>query len=356
MPFRRDSLAALTARINANYSSLFRPLDRTLRQSLLKVFATVDAGIYHQLLGDLEFLSRQIFPDTAEGEYLRQHWSMRVPPLHAASASGKAEATGAPGMAIPAGVVYAAASGERYHTERSYPLDADGKAIIGVRAQNPGSRANLAAGETLSITSSIPAGVDSEATVVEPGIAGGADAETDEEYLARVLARLRNPARYGRPGDFAAWARDASPEVSAAWEFPNFSALGTVLVQVISGNQRDGVGPVGGLDAVRERVRSLAPPVIFAVRSPAIVAVSPSASLPAAEDSLENRGLAEGRMLAWMQAEARPGARVTAGALRLAAIDGVEITDIDVRIGGAADGTVETSVLEYPWLGEVAWE
>jgi len=125
---------------------------------------------------------------------------------------------------------------------------------------------------------------------------------------------------------------------------------------VISGNQRDGVGPVGGLDAVRERVRSLAPPVIFAVRSPAIVAVSPSASLPAAEDSLENRGLAEGRMLAWMQAEARPGARVTAGALRLAAIDGVEITDIDVRIGGAADGTVETSVLEYPWLGEVAWE
>jgi len=84
--------------------------------------------------------------------------------------------------------------------------------------------------------------VDSEATVAEPGIAGGVDAESDEEYLARVLAHLRNPARYGRPGDFAAWARDASPEVSAAWEFPNFSALGTVLVQAIMG-----IGPASEL-------------------------------------------------------------------------------------------------------------
>ena len=51
MSFRRDSLAVLTDRIHANYSSLFRPLDRTLRHSLVRVFATVDAGIYHQLLG-----------------------------------------------------------------------------------------------------------------------------------------------------------------------------------------------------------------------------------------------------------------------------------------------------------------
>jgi len=39
---------ALQRRIDANYSSLFRPFDRTPRHSLLKVFAGVDAGIYHQ--------------------------------------------------------------------------------------------------------------------------------------------------------------------------------------------------------------------------------------------------------------------------------------------------------------------
>jgi len=356
MSFRRDSLAALTGRIYSSYMSLFRPLDRTPRHSLLRVFAEVDAGIHHQLLGDLDFLSRQIFPDTAEGEHLRAHWSAKVPPLRAAAASGEAEAAGLPGRRVPAGVLLASASGERYLVEAAARLGADGRAAVAVRAQNPGAAANLAPGEKLSVSSSIPAGVDSAMTVVEPGISGGADAETDEEYLARVLAHLRNPARYGKPGDFAAWAMDSSPEVSAAWEFPNFSVLGAVLVQVISGNQRGGVSAVGGLDAVRDHIRAVAPPIIFAVRSPAIIAVNPSAALPAAEDSLANRELAAGRMLAFMQVEARPGARITAGALRLAAIDGVAITDIDVRIGGASDGIAEASILEYPWLGEVAWE
>jgi len=354
--FKRDSLAALTERVRARYESLFRPLGGTPRRGLLDVFARVDAGIYHQLLGDLDFLSRQLFPDTAEGESLRQHWSARVPPLLAATASGEAYMTGIPGRSVPAGVLLAHASGERYHVEAAARMDADGGAIVAVRAQSPGSRSNLAPGEELSITSAVPAGVDSTATVRGGGISGGADAESDEEYLARVLAELRNPSRYGKPGDFAAWAMDSTPEVSAAWEFPNFGVLGTVLVQVINGNQRDGVNAVGGIDAVRDHIRDRAPPVMFAVRSPAVIAVNPAASLPPAEDSLANRSLAEDRMLAWMQVEARPGARITAGALRLAAIDGVAITDIDVRIGGAADGVLEAATLEYPWLGEVAWK
>jgi len=356
MSFRRDSLAALTGRIRARYDGLFRPLGGTPRHGLLDVFARVDAGIYHQLLGDLDFLARQLFPDTAEGESLRQHWSARVPPLHAATASGEAYMTGIPGRGIPAGVLFAHASGERYHVEAAARLDADGRAVVAVRAQNPGSRSNLAAGEELSMASAIPAGVDSTAVVRAGGVLGGADAETDEEYLARVLADLRNPWRYGKPGDFAAWAMDSTPEVSAAWEFRNFGALGTVLVQVINGSQREGVSAVGGLGAVRDYIRGRAPPVMFAVRSPAVIPVSPSASLPPMEDSLANRNLAEDRMLAWMQVEARPGARITAGALRLAAIDGVAITDIDVRIGGAADGILEAATLEYPWLGEVAWK
>jgi len=356
MSFRRDSLAVLTERVKAKYASLFRPLDGTPRHGLLDVFASVDAGIYHQLLGDLDFLARQIFPDTAEGVFLRRHWSARVPPLHAATASGEVYMTGIPGRGIPAGLLLAAASGERFFAEAAARLDADGRAVVAVRAQDPGSRANLAPGVELSVASAIPAGVDSTAVVRGGGISGGADAETDEEYLARVLAYLRNPSRYGKAGDFAAWAMDSTPEVSAAWEFRNFGVLGTVLVQVVNGNQRDGVGAVGGLDAVRDYIRDRAPPVMFAVRSPSVIRVDPSASLPPAEDSLSNRELAAGRMTAWMQAEARPGARITAGALRLAAIDGVTITDMDVRIGGAADGILEAATLEYPWIGEVAWK
>ncbi|MDR0387281.1 MAG: baseplate J/gp47 family protein [Treponema sp.] len=356
MSFRRDSLAVLLDRVYANYESLYRPLDKTPRHNLLKVFASVDAGIYHQLLGDLDFLSKQIFPDTAEGEYLREHWSSKVAPLYAITASGEATATGAANRPIPAGVVFAAASGERYFMENASRLDSNGEAIITVKAQNPGAQANLAPGEKLSIVSSIPSGLDSTAIVRGSGIIGGSDAETDEEYLARVLAALRNPSRYGKKGDFALWAMDSSAEVSAAWEFKNFGIFGAVLVQVINGTQISGVFPVDNLAEVRNYISDAAPPVLFEVRTPAIIPLNPSATLPAHEDSQANRELAESRMKAWMQLAAEPGAQVTAGALRLAVIDGVAITDITVRLGGSTVGIAATTILEYPYIGEVTWD
>ena len=359
MAFKRDSLAVLLDRIYANYTSLFRPLDKTPRQNLLKVFASVDAGIYHQLLGDLDFLAKQIFPDTAEGGYLREHWSNRVTPLYAITASGEITVTGTAGRPVPAGIVFAAASGERYYLNSACRLDGGGQAVAAVKAENPGQRGNLAAGEKLSVVSALPAGIDSQAVVSGRGIIGGTDAETDEEYLARALAALCNPARYGKTGDFALWAMDASAEVSAAWEFRNlgvFGVFGAVLVQVIKGNQMDGVYPVANLSEVRNYISGAAPPVLFEVRTPAIIHLNPSASLPLHEDSQANRELAENRMRAYMQIAAKPGAQITAGALRMAVIDGVTITSATIKLGGDVDGTVKTAFFEYPYIGEVAWE
>jgi len=355
--FKRDSLAVLLDRTYANYTGLFRPLDKTPRQNLLKVFASVDAGIYHQLLGDLDFLAKQIFPDTAEGEYLREHWSGKVTPLHAITAAGEVTMTGIANKPIPAGVVFeSAAAGERYYLNNAYRLDGGGQAIVTVKAENPGQQGNLAAGEKLFIISALPAGIDSHAVASGAGIIGGCDAETDEEYLARVLAALRNPSRYGKIGDFALWARDASAEVSAAWEFRNFGVFGVLLIQVIKGNQIDGVHQVDNLEEVRNYIKQAAPPVLFEVRTPNIILVNPSVSLPSQEDSQANRELAENRMKSWMQLAAKPGAQITAGALCLAIIDGVTITDAAVKIDGSAVGITATTILEYPYIGEIIWE
>jgi uncharacterized phage protein gp47/JayE len=94
--------------------------------------------------------------------------------------------------------VFAAASGERYFNESSYKTTADGEVTVHVKAQNTGTQTNLAPGRKLSIVSSIPSGIDSEAVVIGNGITGGADAESGEEYLARVLLWLRNPNRCGK--------------------------------------------------------------------------------------------------------------------------------------------------------------
>jgi uncharacterized phage protein gp47/JayE len=247
VPFNRDSLAVILDRVYANYISLFKPLDKTPRQSLLKVFSTVDAGIYHQLLGDLDFLSRQIFPDTAEGEILREHWSSRVTPLYATSAAGEIAVTGTPEKTVPAGVVFQAAGGEKYYTGKSYKIGGAGSVVVTVKAEGSGLITNLASGNELTIVSSIPQGIDSKVKTTDRGITGGADGETDEEYLGRVLTALRNPTRYGKKDDFAAWAMDASVEVRSAWEFKNFGVFGAVLIQVINGNQFDGVSAVDNI-------------------------------------------------------------------------------------------------------------
>jgi uncharacterized phage protein gp47/JayE len=356
MPFSREPLAVLLDRAYTNYISLFKPLDNTPRYNLLRVFAASDAGMYHQLLGDLGFLAEQIFPDTATGEYLRLHWSDRVPPLYATAAAGTIHIPGVPNAAVPAGLVYASASGQRYYTGSAYRIGEDGTVAALVKAEAPGAEANLPPDEELSLVSSIPAGLDSKAVTGEAGISGGAGAETDEAYLVRVLQYLRNSNRYGKPGDFADWALDSSPEVSKAWEFKNFGVFGALLIQVTGGSQIDGVTQVGNLAAVAEYISTAAPPVLFTVRTPELVPLNPVISLLPTEDTLSNRELVSGRLKAYLQATSLPGKTYTAGMLREAIIDGVTISGGTVELNGSASGAVPATILQLPVPGEETWE
>jgi uncharacterized phage protein gp47/JayE len=264
--------------------------------------------------------------------------------------------TGIPNKPVPSGLVFAAASGERYYTEKAYKVGTDGTVAVTLKSQNTGLNTNLAPGEELSIVSSIPAGIESKAVIIGEGIIGGADAESDEEYLARVLLWLRNPVRYGKPGHFAAWARDASPEVTNAWEYKNFGVFGALMIQVINGNQLNGVFPVDNIAEVTNYINEVAPPVIFTVRTPEIIKLNPVVSLPHLEDSQANREIAVNRMKAYLQLAAMPGVQVTAGALRSAIIDGVAITNAAVKLNGDIAGIIKTTILQYPSLGEVSWE
>jgi uncharacterized phage protein gp47/JayE len=355
MPFSRDSLQVLKERTYANYLSLYKPLDRTPRYNLVSVLANVDAGLFHLLQGDLVYLSKQLFPDTAEGEYLRKHWAGRVPPLYAAAAIGTVEISGNAGVSVPAGIVFKSTAGKRYFTEKAYKISGSGKVLVTVKAENAGIESNLASGSSLIIVSAIPSGVDSNAIVGENGILGGYDAESDEEDLSRVLIALRNSSRYGRQGDYAEWALDATPEVSAAWEFKNFGVFGALLIQVINGNQINGVFPVHNLEAVRDYISLVSPPVIFDVRTPSLILLNPEISLSPLEDTLENRELVEYRLKLYLQYAAKPGIQVTAGALRIAIIDGVKITDAEVALAGDITGIIHTTILEYPVLGAITW-
>ena len=355
MAFLRDSLQVLKQRTLANYLSLFKPLDRTPRHNLVSVIANVDAGLFHMLQGDLVFLSKQLFPDTAEGEYLRTHWSLFIPPLYAVAAIGKTEVHGIIKKPVPAGTVFKSNTGKRYFSEKVFYIGDDGKVLVDIRAEEAGQDSNLSAGSALSIVSAIYSGIDSDAIVNEAGISGGMDAESDEEYLARVLIHLRNPVRYGQKGDYAAWALDSTPEVSNAWEFKNFGVFGALLIQVINGNQQNGVQQVHNLNAVRDYISAVSPPVVFEVRTPVFISIDPEINLLPHEDSQENREMAEKRLKIYLQYTAKPGICITSGALRESIIDGINITNVIVKISGDITGNLQTTILQYPVLGKITW-
>jgi hypothetical protein len=144
--------------------------------------------------------------------------------------------------------------------------------------------------------------------------------------------------------------------VSAAWGYKNFSVFGAVLVQVINGSPLEWVHPVSNLDSIRAYIQDVAPPVLFTVRTPEIIDLNPAVSLLPSEDSNMNRATAISRMKAYLQVSARPGVQITAGALRIAIIDGITITNATVKLHGDSTGIITTTILQYPYLGEVSWE
>ena len=352
MAFERETLQSILDKTYSNYMSLLKPLDKTPRYNLMKVLAYTEGGDIHQLLGDLAFISEQIFPDTATGEYLRAHWSAQVPPLYASTATGKVIQTGVPQSSVPKGLIYTSETGKRYYTSRSYTIATTGAVEVWVTAEESGSDSNLSADSELTITSALSAGLDSKVKVSSSSISGGVNAETDEEYLARVMTALRNTTRYGKQGDYAAWAVDSSSEVTKAFEIPRFDVFGSLLVQVIHGNQIDGVEQVHNLSKVQTYIEQYSPKILFTVKTPELVKITPSIKLYDDEDTVSNRNLALQRLKVYLNAKAEPGCTITQATLQVVITDGVTISKASLSLPG---GEIKTTILQYPVLGDVKW-
>lgn len=188
--------------------------------------ASVATGIY-QYQG---WIVRQIFPDTADTEFLE--WHARTRGLYrksATTASGILTVTGEPGATAAAG--YSVTRGSlMYTTTAAVTLDTGGNGTVAASYSTSG-----AAGNTTALTSgtftSTPTGFDS--TVIIGVMAGGTDAESDSELLARLLDIIRRPPAGGNKYDYRRWAM-AVDGVTAVYVYPLRRGLGTVDVVITS--------------------------------------------------------------------------------------------------------------------------
>lgn len=213
--------------------------DATIPNSVLRVLADVQAGTCFLTLEYIDWLSLQLLPDTAEGEWLDRQgdiWLVNADGTTgrkmASEASGLVSFTGQAGSIVPINSQMQA-SGNLYQTTAQITVGS-GPTSGPVTAITAGTIGNLDPETTIAFSQTL-LGVDQSATVIE--MDGGTDPETDDELRARILQRIQNPAMGGDAADYVTWALQV-PGVTRAWSFPNEMGIGTMTVRFLMDDLR----------------------------------------------------------------------------------------------------------------------
>lgn len=227
---------------------------KQLRQSNLRVLPKVFAYACHGLYGFITWILKQLFPDTAEKQFLERQASIQGIYRRAASkATGTLTVSYTEGATLPVGTIFMADDQTRYETTAEPEV---GSYTVPVQCLEIGTIGNREASQTYTLVSPV-VGVDAEAVGSE--MAGGAEAESDESLRKRLLFRLQNPPRGGAKEDYIAWAEEV-PGVTRAWCFPKEQGIGTVVVRFATdGMTEDGIPTSGMVQIVSDYIAEVAP-------------------------------------------------------------------------------------------------
>ena len=248
--FTRPTLTEIVERVQTDLNSRLSGfpgfVDSRIGSSLLFVLAFVIGGISHLLHGHIEYVARQIIPDTARSDFLERWASFWGRFREVADfANGGADFTGVNGTDIPAGTEVQYGDGTLL-TVDSLVTVAGGVAFVNLTAAEAGSSGNATGGTFVELVSPIP-GIDSPGIVASAGITGGLDKEEDPELLRRLELRVQEPPQGGADADYVLWAleRDAPGsgigtdghgiDVDRAFVSPAELGAGTVVVRFTTG-------------------------------------------------------------------------------------------------------------------------
>jgi uncharacterized phage protein gp47/JayE len=203
--------------------------------SVLRVLSDANAGLAFLVLLYIDWLSKQLLPDTAETEWLDRHADIWLPGAGrkpATFAAGSGTVTGIDGSMVPQGTQLTGANTVLYETTTPVTVGS-GPTPVAIRAIDPGKIGNLEQGTVIGFISAI-AGVDGTVTIVE--MTGGVDIESDDELRERVLERIQQPPMGGAAYDYVAWAKQV-PGVTRAWARPE-QGPGTMTVRFLMDDLR----------------------------------------------------------------------------------------------------------------------
>lgn len=215
---------ALTTDIDTREGSYTNDLAAPIALELWKIYQTLNG------------LIPIMYPDETSGEYIDKKCAYYgIERKAGTKAAVTLTTSGKTGTTVPKGAVFLTAENLRFVTDESVTF-VETSAQVAATAAEVGSEYNVGAGEITRQLSSI-SGVTSVTN--EQSAQGGSDPETDAALLARLYARLQQPATSGNVNHYKQWALSASG-VGAAKVMPLANGAGTVKVLIASA----GMGPV----------------------------------------------------------------------------------------------------------------
>ena len=349
MPFNRPPLDLLIARSAASIQSRLPGTDAVLRRSLTGIVARMSAGTEHGLYGYLDWLARQLMPDTAEEEHLERWASIwGVSRKAAGHAWGGVSITGTPGAVLPEGTICLRSDAARYAVVSDATVGDDGTGTAFVSAVDAGTEGNAPVGTVLVLASPV-SGLDSQAQAAD-GLTGGADEETDESLKSRLLATIQRTPMGGTQADYEQWALEV-PGVTRAFVTQEMGR-GTVTVRfMMDGTYPDGVPKDGDRQAVAAHIETVRP-VTADVYVVLPVADPLNLRLRITPDTAAIRLAAEANLRAAVRRDAVPGGTIFLSRLH-EALSLTEKEEDHVILSPTANVTPETGHIVVP--GNIEW-
>lgn len=292
--------------------------------SVLRVMSDADAALAHLTLRYIDWLARQLLPDTAETEWLDRHgdiWLVNADNStgrkQAALATGTVAFSGTNGTIVPEGTGLDGQGVDASGTFVTVGYETTAQITIGtiatngpIRALDPGSAGNLAPGVAMTLQNSL-AGITT-ISVVE--LHGGADEEIDDDLRARVLLRIQQPPMGGDANDYVQWAL-AVPAVTRAWCAPTEMGPGTVTVRFMCDGLRATTGGFptqSDIDAVTAYLNTVRPVTVMDnfVEAPIPEPINFAVDL-FGKDTTSNRASIESSVSRMLHDRARPASADT---------------------------------------------
>ncbi|MGE8614465.1 MAG: baseplate J/gp47 family protein [Achromobacter veterisilvae] len=252
MPFLVPAFAQIRGNLLRDIKN-YRPDADVTPDSDFFVRATSVASTVEGLYQHQSWMVRQIFPDTADREYLYMHAAVRGLSLkHAVPARGFLRIKGQAGTLVPEGLQAKRGDGVMYRIVADANMPEAGTGLFAAEAVTAGETGNAVDNTAVTIQVA-PSGLDTAATL--QSMRGGVEQETDTELLARLLELIRRPPAGGNRHDYRRWAMEVEG-VSDAFVYPLRRGLGTVDVAIVSG---DGLPSQDTIDRVRAYIDDVRP-------------------------------------------------------------------------------------------------